>query len=138
MKRLEFLMMLILVGSLILYIWGLFVIGKASAGAVEKPPEVNKQWVDVVAGVTTVLAMNAGAYLGLPSQRLFRFKTLLDPDTIRFIATVIYVLALFVAFLIAANSEFPHPSLTDMGATRVGFITGALTVALGRSNSTGA
>lgn len=123
-------MAIIVIGALVLYIWGMVIIGGASLAAKDKPPEVNKLWVDVVAAVTTVLAMNAGAYLGLPEVRLR--LDLKDPDTVRGIATVIYVITLFAAFLIAASAEFPHPSLTDMGGTLVGFIAGVLSVFLGK------
>jgi hypothetical protein len=123
-------MAIILIGALLLYIWGMVIIAGASLAAKDRPPEVNKLWVDVVAAVTTVLAMNAGAYLGLPEVK-FRLD-LTDPETVRGIATLIYVITLFVSFLIAANVEYPHPSLTDMGATLVGFIAGVLSVYFGR------
>ena len=124
-------MVIIVIGALVLYIWGLTIIGSASLAAKDKPPEINKLWIDIVAAVTTVLALNAGAYLGLPKAKFLRFD-LKDPDTVRGIATVIYVIALFVAFLIAANSAFPHSSLTDMGGTLVGFVAGVLSVFFGK------
>ena len=123
-------MAIIVIGALVLYIWGMAIIAGASLAAKDKPPEVNKLWVDVVSAVTTVLAMNAGAYLGLPDVKLrLDFK---DPETIRGIATLIYVITIFAAFLIAANTAYPHPSLTDMGGTLVGFIAGVLSVYLGK------
>ncbi len=125
-------MAIIVVGALVLYIWGMVIIGSASLKATEKAPEINKLWVDVVAAVTTVLAMNAGAYLGLPdSIRSFRldFK---DPETVRGLATVIYAIVIFAAFIIAASAKYPHASLTDMGGSLVGFIAGLLTVYLGK------
>ena len=123
-------MAIIVIGALVLYIWGMVIIAGASLAAEDKPPEVNKLWVDVVAAVTTVLAMNAGAYLGLPEVK-FRLD-LKDPETVRGIATLIYVITLFAAFLIAANTAFPHPSLTDMGGTLVGFLAGVLSVYFGK------
>ena len=123
-------MAIIVIGALVLYIWGMVIIAGASLAAEDKPPEVNKLWVDVVAAVTTVLAMNAGAYLGLPEVK-FRLD-LKDPETVRGIATLIYVITLFAAFLIAANTAYPHPSLTDMGGTLVGFIAGVLSVYFGK------
>lgn len=125
-------MAVIVVGALVLYIWGMVIIGSASLKATEKAPEINKLWVDIVAAVTTVLAMNAGAYLGLPdSIRNFRLN-LNDPEAIRGLATVIYAIVIFVAFIIAASAKYPHSSLTDMGGSLVGFVAGLLSVFLGK------
>lgn len=131
MSKQNIVMIVIVLGALVLYIWGLAIIGGASLAATEKAPEVNKLWVDMVAAVTTVLAMNAGAYLGLPSQRFFRFD-IKDSDTVRLAATIIYFVALVVSFVIAATSAYPHASLTDMGGTLVGFVAGVLSVIFGR------
>ena len=124
-------MNIIVVVSLILYIWGLFVIGRASLAATTKAPDVNQNWVNLVAAVTVVLSLNAGAYFGLPETRLFP-RSIADPEAIRGWAAGIYFLALVAAFLIAANSKFPHETLTDMSSKIVGFIVGVATVYLGR------
>ncbi|MEJ5310411.1 MAG: hypothetical protein WHX52_11610 [Anaerolineae bacterium] len=125
-------MAIIVAGALILYIWGMVIIGSASLKATDEAPEINKLWVDIVAAVTTVLSMNAGAYLGLPDQiRNFKLD-LKDPETVRGLATVIYAIAIFIAFIIAASAKYPHASLTDMGASLVGFIAGLLSVFLGK------
>jgi hypothetical protein len=123
--------------ALILYIVSLFVIGRASMAAVGQPPVVKDQWLNFLTGLNSVLAMNAGAYLGLPPQQRFRIKSLSDTDTIRFMATIIYGVALLIAFLISGGSQFPHPALTDMGATLIGVLLGGVTVALGAKDTGG-
>jgi hypothetical protein len=129
MKK-QTIMAIIVIAALVLYVWGLVVIGSASLTAKEKAPVINNSWVEIVAAVTTVLAMNAGAYLGLPERRLaFDLK---DPQQIRGWATLIYFLALLGSFIISVSSKHPHSSLTDMGGTLVGFLTGVLTVFLGK------
>ena len=120
----------IVIGSLILYILGMFIIGSASLGAEIAAPEVNPLWVNVVAAVTTVLGLNAGAYLGLPESKLV--PTASTPEAVRGWATLLYFAVLFIAFLIAATARFPHETLTDMGGTILGLITGVLTVYLGK------
>lgn len=125
-------MVVIVIGAAILYVWGLLVIGSASLAATElKPAKVSELWINLVAAVTTVLAMNAGAYLGLAEKWSFRFD-LKDPEAVKGVATLIYAVAIFGAFLVAARSQYPHPSLTDMGGTLAGFIAGVLTVYLGK------
>jgi len=120
----------IVIGSLILYILGMYIIGSASLGAQTAAPKVNPLWVNVVAAVTTVLGLNAGAYLGLPESKLVPTST--TPEAVRGWATLLYFAVLFIAFLIAATARFPHETLTDMGGTILGLITGVLTVYLGK------
>lgn len=122
----------IVLGSLILYIWGMFIIGKASLDATTARPEVNPLWVNIVAAVTTVLGLNAGAYLGIPESKIVP-TDFSDPEAARGWATILYFVVLFIAFVIAATAKFPHESLTDMGGTILGLITGVLTVFLGRN-----
>ena len=123
----------IVIGSLILYILGMFIIGKASLDAKIALPTVNPLWVNIVAAVTTVLGLNAGAYLGIPRPGIVP-TDLSDPEAIRGWATMLYFAVLFIAFIIAATAKFPHESLTDMGGTILGLITGVLTVFLGRKS----
>jgi cellobiose-specific phosphotransferase system component IIC len=127
----KLIMNVIVIGSLVLYFWGMFIIAKASIDATTEAPTVNPLWVNIVAAVTTVLGLNAGAYLGLPDAKLVP-TDFTDPETARGWATILYFAALFIAFLIAANTKFPHQSLTDMGGTILGLITGVLSVYLGR------
>ncbi len=122
----------IVLGSLALYIWGMYIIGKASLDATTAPPVINPLWVNIVAAVTTVLGLNAGAYLGIPESRILP-AGLSDPEVARSWATILYFIILFIAFIIAATAKFPHESLTDMGGTILGLITGVLTVFLGRN-----
>jgi succinate dehydrogenase hydrophobic anchor subunit len=124
-------MNVIVIGSLVLYVLGMFIIGKASIQATAKAPEVNPLWVNVVAAVTTVLGLNAGAYLGLPDAKVVP-TDFSDPEAARGWATLLYFVVLFIAFIIAATTKFPHPSLTDMGGTIIGLITGVLSVYLGK------
>ena len=124
-------MAIVVVVALVLYLVGMGIISAASLSATAtESAKVDKLWLDLVAGVTTILALNAGAYLGLPETR-FRLD-FTDPETARLIATIVYALTIVAAFIIAAVAEYPHPSLTDMGATLIGFVTGVLSVFLGR------
>ncbi len=118
---------------LILYIIGMGIIISASLAATADKPAtvtVSELWVDLVAGVTAVLALNAGAYLGLPERR-FRLD-FSDPETARMIATVIYLLTIAVSFIVAATTQYPHPSLTDNAIVLVGVAGGVISVLLGR------
>jgi hypothetical protein len=89
-------------------------------------------WVDMVAVVTTVLAMNAGAYLGLPSKGFLRFDAAKVSDLFRLVATILYVVALVAAFIITATAKYPHSSLTDMGGTLIGLGAGIVSLYFGR------
>jgi len=125
-------MAIIVIGALILYLVGMYMIAAASLAATDQEPaSVNKMWLDLVTGVSAVLALNAGAFFGLPPDRRQFKLNFSDPETARLVATVIYAVTIFTAFIIAAIAENPHPYLTDMGAALIGFVTGVISVFLG-------
>ena len=127
------LLIFILLMALVLYGAALVMLCAASLGATEKnPAEVNKMWVDLFSAIGPVLALHAGAWLGLPSDRQLTARPK-DVDGWRGWVTGFYFLCLLVAFVVAALSKFPHSAITEMGSSLMGLVVGSITVFYTRS-----
>jgi len=122
------LLIFILLTALVLYGVALVMLCLASLQATqEKPAEISALWVDLFSAVGPVLALHAGAWLGLPSDRQL-FARPKDVDSWRGWVTGFYFLCLLAAFVVAALSKFPHSAITEMGSSLMGLVVGSITV----------
>lgn len=118
--------------AFVIYVIGMAIILIESLTAIADKWNVHKNWILAVTLLTPVLALNAGAYIGVKPVGFFPDSSEPTPEQIRGYATVFYILIIVIAFFVSTISAHPHTIIQDMASTLLGLIAGVVAVFLGR------